>query len=127
MRLEIESHLYQRLPALYPYRQNQNGYRIFEVPDLPGGKRIRLPDFTGRHDAIEWLLQQLGLAESAEARAVLQGAREEQRRLSDLYQSDLPPILRGQLLTRIRAQEAEIERLEGELPKLGSQLMDAIT
>jgi DNA invertase Pin-like site-specific DNA recombinase len=127
IRLAIESYLYDKLGDYYQYKQTAKGYRVFQVPDLPdGSQRVRLPDFTGRHEAISWLLSELERRESAQTREALAQARVEHSRLSTLYRTDLPPLLREQLLADIRAQEAEIERLEGCLSGLGSQLLDTL-
>jgi hypothetical protein len=125
IRLAIESYLYEALRDIYPYQETAKGYRIFQVPDLPDG-RIRLPDFTGRHEAISWLLDELERRENAQTQEALVQARAEHSRLSKLYRTDLPNLLREGLLADITAQEAEIERLEGCLSGLGSQLLDTL-
>jgi DNA invertase Pin-like site-specific DNA recombinase len=125
IRLAIEAYLYGELTAYYPYRE-QNGYRIFQVELPDGSKSIRLPDFTGRHEAISWLLNELENAETAQSRAELQRAKEEHGRLYALFKTDLPPRLRDRLLEDISAKEEEIARLEGRLVRLGSQLVGAL-
>jgi hypothetical protein len=78
IRLAVECYLYEALGDIYPYKETAKGYRTFQVTGLPDGKQsIRLPDFTGRHEAISWLLDELERRESAQTREALQQARVE--------------------------------------------------